>query len=76
MKKIVVLMIAIFLAFSINGFAQGKPHKTVQSAKIEQSKKGTSKPGRTPRKTVSRKKVHKPTAKHQAPKKTGRSVKV
>ena len=76
MKKIVVLMMAILLGFSINGFSQGKPHKSVQSAKTEQPKKGTSKTGRTPRKTVSRKKVHKPTAKHQAPKKTGRSVKV
>jgi hypothetical protein len=76
MKKIIVLMMAIFLVFSINGFSQGQPHKTVQSAKTEQPKKGTSKTGRTPRKPVTKKKVHKPAPKHSTPKKTGHSVKV
>ena len=69
-------MMAIFLGFSINGFSQGQPHKTVQSAKNEQPKKGTSKKGRTPRKPVTKKPVHKPAPKRQAPKKTGRAVKV
>jgi hypothetical protein len=70
-------MMAIFLVFSINGFSQGKPHKTVQSAKTEQPKKGTSKTGRTPRKPVVKKKVvHKPAPKRVSVKKTGHSVKV
>ena len=69
-------MMAFFLVFSINGFSQGKPHKTAQSGKIEQTNKGNSKKGRTPRKPVAKKKVHKPTAKHQAPKKAGHAVKV
>ena len=76
MKKIVVLMMAIFLVFSIDAFSQGKPHKTAQSGKIEQTKKGSGKTGRTPRKPVTKKKVHKPAPKHQAPKKAGRAVKV
>jgi hypothetical protein len=76
MKKIIVLMMAIFLVFSISGFSQGKPHKTVQSAKIAQPKKGSGKTGRAPRKPIAKKKIHKPSPKHQAPKRAGRAVKV
>jgi hypothetical protein len=75
MKKIVVLMMAIFLGFSVNGFSQDKPHKNVQSGKIEQTKKSDTKKGRTPRKKVTKKKVHKPAPKNQGPKKTGRTIK-
>jgi hypothetical protein len=76
MKKFVILMMAIFLVFSINGFSQGKPHKNVQSGKTEQPKKGSGKTGRTPKKPVTKKPVHKPPPKHKAPKKSGHTVKV
>jgi hypothetical protein len=76
MKKIIVLMMAIFLVFSINGFSQDKPHKTVQSGKTEQSKKGTAKTGKQPRKSVSKKKIHKSVPKRQSKKKSGTAIKL
>lgn len=76
MKKIIVLMMAIFLVFSINGFSQDKTHKTVQKGKTEQPKKGNAKTGRTPRKSVSKKKVHKSGPTRHSQKKSGNAVKL
>jgi hypothetical protein len=76
MKKTVVLMITIFLVFSINCFSQDKTHKTVQSAKIEQPKKGNAKAGRKPRKSKSKKMIHKSGPKRRSQKKTGNEIKL
>lgn len=71
MKKIIILMLAIFLVFSFNGFSQDKTHKTVQKAKTEQSRKGNAKAGHKPKKKVSRKKVHKSGPKKHSQSKVG-----
>lgn len=76
MKKIIVLMMAIFLVFSINSFSQDKAHKTVQSGKTEQPKKGNTKAGRKPRKPVSKKITHKSVPKRHSKKKTGNAIKL
>jgi hypothetical protein len=76
MKKILVLMISIFLIFSINGFSQDKHHKKAQSGKIEQPKNGKHRTKPAPGKSVSKKTVHKPTPKGHGPKKSGKAVKV
>jgi hypothetical protein len=76
MKKIVILMMAIFLVFSINGFSQDKTHKTVQSAKTEQPKKGNAKTGRKPKKSAPKKKIHKSVPKRQSKKKAGSPIKL
>ena len=69
-------MMAFFLVFSINSFSQDKPHKTVQSGKIVQPKKGNAKTGKKPRKSVSKKKVHKPAPKKSSKKSSGNGVKL
>ena len=69
MKKIVILVIAIFLVFSINGFSQNRSHNTILSSMTEHSAKRNTKTGRKPRKSVSKKKIHKSGPKrhsHQA----------
>lgn len=71
MKKIVILIMAFFLFFSFNGFSQNKTHKTVQSAKTEQTRKGNTKTGHKPKKKVSRKKVHKSGPKRHSQSKAG-----
>ena len=77
MKKIIVLMMAISLIFSINGFSQDKTNKTVQSGKTEQPGRKNAKNGRQPRKSVSNKKIQKPhTVKRTSKKQTGNSIKL
>jgi hypothetical protein len=76
MKKIVVLIMSIFLVFSINGFSQNKTHKTVQSAKTEQPKKGKAKNGYKPKKSKSKKRIHKPRSKRYSQKKAGNGIKL
>ena len=76
MKKIIVLMMAVFLVFSFNGYSQNKTHKTVKSAKTEQPKKGNAKTRRTPRKSVSRNKIHKAGTNRHSKTKSGNAIKV
>jgi hypothetical protein len=76
MKKFVVLMMTIFLVFSVNGFSQDKTHKTVQSAKIEQPKKGNIKTGRKPKKVEPKKRIHKSGPKRHNQKKAGNGIKL
>ena len=76
MKKIIVLMVAIFLIFSINGFSQDKTHKKVQSGKIEQPKNGKHITKRAPGKSGSKKRVHKSAPKKHIQKKSGQTVKL
>jgi hypothetical protein len=74
MKKFVVLLMTIFLVFSINGFSQDKTHKKVQSAKIERSKKGNTKTGRKPKKVEPKKRIHKSGLKRHNQKKAGHGI--
>ena len=74
MKKIVVLTMAIFLIFSINGFSQNRSHNTVLSAITEQSPKRNAKSGRKPRKSVSKKKVHKSVPKRHSQSSQGSGI--
>jgi hypothetical protein len=76
MKKIVVLMMAIFLVFSFNCFSQDKTHKTVQSAKTEQPKKGNAKAGHKPKKSVPKKRSHKSRPKRHSQNKAGNGIKL
>jgi len=76
MKKTIVLVMAIFLIFSINGFSQDKTHKTVQSAKAVQPKKGNAKTGHKPKKSASKKNIHKSGTKRHSQKKKGIAIKV
>jgi hypothetical protein len=74
MKKIIVLILAIFMGFSINGVSQVKNHKSVQSAKTEQPKKGKAKGKRIPRKSVPRKRIHKSGPERYSQKKAGKPI--
>ena len=76
MKKFVVLMMAIFLVFSINGFSRDRTHKTVQSTKIEQSQKRNAKAGRKSKKAEPKKRIHKSGIKRYNQKKTGTGIKL
>jgi hypothetical protein len=74
MKKIVVLMMAIFLVFSINSFSNTGSENNFHSAITAQTPKGKVKSGRKPRKPVSRKKVHKSSPKRHSEKKSGKGI--
>jgi hypothetical protein len=73
MKKVIVLILAIFLIFSINGFSQNQPCKTSLGVMAEQSPKG-NKTGHKPRKSVHKKKIHKSGPKRHHQKKTGSGI--
>jgi hypothetical protein len=75
-EKIVVLIMAIFLIFSMNSFSQDKSHKTGQSIKTEQPKKGYTKKGHKPKKSGSKKIVHKSKPKRSGKKSTGNQIKL
>jgi hypothetical protein len=74
MKKIVVLMMAIFLVFSINSFSQTNSENTFHSAIKAQTPKVKVKSGRKPRKSVSRKKAHKSSPKRHSQNKAGKGI--
>lgn len=59
MKKIVVLIVAAFLAFSFSSFTPDQPHKKTQSARIENSRKKNARGSIKPRKPRARKGFHK-----------------
>lgn len=66
MKKLAVLLMMIFLGFSINGYSSEKASPSVKSSKTEQTKKGKAKSTRKPRKLVPKKRVHKPAPKRHS----------
>jgi hypothetical protein len=68
MKKIVVLIVAALLVFSFTGFSPDKPHKKTMSARIENSRKKNAAGSIKPRKSKSRKHLHKSKIKRSSPK--------
>ncbi|HZL76125.1 MAG TPA: hypothetical protein VFB97_00340 [Bacteroidales bacterium] len=74
MKKTLILMMAAFLASSINGFSMDKNHKTTQSAKTEQHSGRSAKAGRRPPKARAGRKIHKSKTKRPVKKSTGNKI--
>lgn len=74
MKKIVIFLVAALLVFSVSSFSPDKPHKKTQSAKIEQGRKKNTKAGIKPRKSRSRKGVHKSKSNRQPKRHASRNI--
>jgi Na+-transporting methylmalonyl-CoA/oxaloacetate decarboxylase gamma subunit len=56
-KKIVILMVLIFLAFSLSGLSQERSSKKPQPVKTEEVKKVSTKSGSRPKKPA-KKRIH------------------
>jgi len=74
MKKVIALIIIVFLCFSVGGYSMDNTHKNVQSFKTEGPKKVQDKKGKTPRKLTPKKRVHKPAPKHHGRSKQGSRI--
>jgi hypothetical protein len=74
MKRVIVLMLMVFLCFSVSGFSMDNSHKNVQSVKTDGPKKVQDKKGKTPRKLTPKKRVHKPAPKHHGRSKQGSKI--
>lgn len=74
MKRIIVLMLMVFLGFSVSGYSMDNIHKNVQSVKTEDTNKAKDKKGKTPRKLTPKKRVHKPAPKHHGRHKQGSAI--
>ena len=74
MKKVFVLVMVLFLAFSLESFSMNNSGSTANSINTEQSGKGKAKIGRKPRKAVSKKKVHTKGPKTHNSKKSGKRI--
>jgi uncharacterized protein YxeA len=74
MKKILILMMAAFLASSINGFSMDKNRKSGQTAKIVQHSGRSAKAGRRPPKARAGRKIHKSKTKRPFKKSIGNKI--